>query len=88
MEAIEPWHLIVVAIVAFILFFGWKQLPDMSRSLGRSLRIFKSEVSDTRTEVLDVVQGTVREAHAEFKTTADAVRRPRPVAVKEHCDVA
>lgn len=40
----SPWHWAVVAIVAFILFFGWKQLPDMSRSLGRSLRIFKTEI--------------------------------------------
>ena len=40
----SPWHWIVVAIVAFVLFFGWKQLPDMARSLGRSLRIFKTEI--------------------------------------------
>ena len=40
----SPWHWAVVAIVAFVLFFGWKNLPDMSRSLGRSLRIFKTEI--------------------------------------------
>ena len=40
----SPWHWLVVAIVAFVLFFGWKQLPDMARSLGRSLRIFKTEI--------------------------------------------
>jgi sec-independent protein translocase protein TatA len=40
----SPWHWAVVAIVAFVLFFGWKQLPDMARSLGRSLRIFKTEI--------------------------------------------
>src|SRR6266536_5065026 len=40
----SPWHWAVVAIVAFILFFGWKQLPDMARSLGRSMRIFKTEI--------------------------------------------
>jgi sec-independent protein translocase protein TatA len=44
MDAIAPWHIIVVAVVAAVLFFGWKQLPDMSRSLGRSLRIFKTEI--------------------------------------------
>ena len=88
MEAIEPWHLVVVTIVAVILFFGWKQLPDMSRSLGRSLRIFKSEVKVTHCEVRDTVQGTVREAHAEFTEAVDAVRRPAPVAVQERHDVA
>jgi sec-independent protein translocase protein TatA len=40
----SPWHWAIVAIVAFVLFFGWKNLPDMSRSLGRSLRIFKTEI--------------------------------------------
>ena len=44
MELFTPGHLIVVAVVAAVLFFGWKQLPDMSRSLGRSLRIFKTEI--------------------------------------------
>ena len=39
-----PGHLIVLAIVAGLLFFGWKQLPDMARSAGRSLRIFRTEI--------------------------------------------
>lgn len=44
MELFSPGHLIVLAIVVAVLFFGWKQLPDMSRALGRSLRIFKTEI--------------------------------------------
>jgi sec-independent protein translocase protein TatA len=44
MELFSPSHLIVVAIVALVLFFGWKQLPDMARSLGRSMRIFRTEI--------------------------------------------
>ena len=40
----SPWHWAVVIVVAFVLFFGWKQLPDMARSMGRSLRIFKTEM--------------------------------------------
>jgi sec-independent protein translocase protein TatA len=44
MELFTPGHLLVLAIVAAVLFFGWKQLPDMARSLGRSLRIFKTEI--------------------------------------------
>jgi sec-independent protein translocase protein TatA len=44
MEFFTPGHLVVLAIVALVLFFGWKQLPEMSRSLGRSLRIFKTEI--------------------------------------------
>ncbi|PZS20305.1 MAG: twin-arginine translocase TatA/TatE family subunit [Pseudonocardiales bacterium] len=44
MELFSPGHLIPLLIIAVILFFGWKQLPDMARSLGRSLRIFKTEI--------------------------------------------
>ena len=46
---LSPWHLLIVAIV-FIVLFGSKKLPDASRSLGRSLRIFKSEVSSMKDE--------------------------------------
>lgn len=41
---IQPWHIILVVVVALLL-FGGKKLPDAARGLGRSLRIFKSEVS-------------------------------------------
>jgi len=38
-----PWHWVVLAILVIAL-FGYKKLPDASRSVGRSLRIFKSEL--------------------------------------------
>lgn len=44
MEFFSPGHLAVLAVVAAFLFFGWKQLPDMARSLGRSMRVFKTEI--------------------------------------------
>jgi sec-independent protein translocase protein TatA len=43
MRALEPWHLIVLLVVVLVL-FGGKRLPDAARGLGRSMRIFKSEV--------------------------------------------
>ena len=38
-----PWHWVVLAIVVIAL-FGYKKLPDAARSLGRSLRVFKTEI--------------------------------------------
>lgn len=38
-----PWHWVVLAILVIAL-FGYKRLPDAARSLGRSLRIFKTEM--------------------------------------------
>ncbi|MGI9092314.1 MAG: Sec-independent protein translocase subunit TatA [Mycobacteriales bacterium] len=43
MGEFSAWHWIIVAIVVFAL-FGYKKLPDATRAVGRSLRIFKSEV--------------------------------------------
>lgn len=39
----SPSHWLVVLILLVAL-FGYKKLPDASRSLGRSLRIFKTEI--------------------------------------------
>jgi len=41
----RPWHILVLLIVVVVL-FGSKRLPDSARSLGRSLRIFKSEMKE------------------------------------------
>jgi len=41
-NGLEPWHLLVVAIV-IILLFGSKKLPEAARGLGKSMRILKSE---------------------------------------------
>src|SRR4051812_20849493 len=35
---------IILIIVAVLLLFGYKKLPDASRSIGRSMRIFKGEM--------------------------------------------
>jgi sec-independent protein translocase protein TatA len=39
----SPWKILIVAVVIIVL-FGSRKLPDAARSLGRSMRILKSEV--------------------------------------------
>ena len=46
---IKPYHILILVLVIVIL-FGWKKLPDVARSLGRSMRIFKSEVEEMRND--------------------------------------
>src|SRR6476620_9128965 len=48
-DLFQPSHLIIVAVLLVIL-FGWKKLPDITRSVGRSMRIFKSEVSEMKND--------------------------------------
>lgn len=48
-NGLEPWHLLIVAIV-IILLFGSKKLPEAARSLGKSLRILKSEAAALKSD--------------------------------------
>ncbi|WP_394428605.1 Sec-independent protein translocase subunit TatA [Streptomyces sp. SGAir0957] len=48
-NALEPWHLLILGLV-IILVFGSKKLPDTARSLGKSLRILKSETRAMKEE--------------------------------------
>ena len=45
MGGLQPWHWVIV-IAVFVLLFGAKKLPDAARSLGKSMRIFKSEIKE------------------------------------------
>lgn len=49
MGSLQPWHWLILAVVVIVL-FGAKRLPDAARSLGKSLRIFKSEVRELQSE--------------------------------------
>lgn len=49
MGSLSIWHWLIIAVV-FVVFFGAKRMPDAARSLGRSLRIFKSEVTQMQSE--------------------------------------
>ncbi len=48
-HGLSPAHLLVVLAVVLIL-FGGKRLPDAARGLGRSMRIFKSEIKQMQAE--------------------------------------
>ena len=45
----EPSHILLLLIVLVVL-FGAKRLPDSARSLGRSMRIFKSEMKEMNSD--------------------------------------
>lgn len=40
MGELQPWHIVVLAVVALLL-FGSKRLPEMGKSLGEGLKGFK-----------------------------------------------
>lgn len=66
-NGLEPWHLLVVVIVA-VLIFGSKRLPDTARALGKSLRILKSETRAMKEETASADSATPQgTAHTEAK---------------------
>ncbi|WP_269855473.1 Sec-independent protein translocase subunit TatA [Streptomyces sp. RPT161] len=69
-NGLEPWHLVVVVLVVFLL-FGAKRLPDTARALGKSLRILKSETKALKD---DFKEGASGESAAP-RTQDEPVRR-------------
>ena len=47
--SLGPLEIIAIVLVILLL-FGYKKLPDASRSLGRSLRIFKGEMKGMKDD--------------------------------------
>ncbi|HET7529879.1 MAG TPA: Sec-independent protein translocase subunit TatA [Mycobacteriales bacterium] len=43
MPDLGPWEILIIAVVILVL-FGAKKMPDAARSLGRSMRIFRTEI--------------------------------------------
>jgi sec-independent protein translocase protein TatA len=40
MDALQPWHIIVIVVVAFLL-FGARRLPELGKGLGEGLKGFR-----------------------------------------------
>ncbi|MBA4504416.1 Sec-independent protein translocase subunit TatA [Corynebacterium sanguinis] len=77
-----PEILIILAIV--LLLFGANKLPDLARSMGRSARIFKSEVNEMRNDDKPApVQAELPQAAPETQSAAQSAtqiadNQPRP----------
>jgi sec-independent protein translocase protein TatA len=67
-NALTPGHLAIIAVLVVVL-FGAKRLPDAARSLGKSMRIFKSEIrelnSDNKPEVSTPQTAPAQPVHSE-----------------------
>ncbi len=76
------WELIVVVLLIMVL-FGYKKLPEATRSLGKSVRIFKAEMHEDEppaasAKVQDTTSPTVPTTTT---TTASVEGAPAPAAV-------
>jgi sec-independent protein translocase protein TatA len=72
----SPWKILIVAIVIIVL-FGSAKLPAAARSLGRSMRILKSEVSSMHDDEDEAKSQSPVAAPAQLAATAPV---PAPAA--------
>ncbi|ONI89896.1 hypothetical protein ALI144C_04195 [Actinosynnema sp. ALI-1.44] len=75
MGNLGPTELIIIAVV-IILLFGAKKMPDMARSLGRSMRIIKAETKGMKQD--DQAEGTAQADTTTTATTTAATATPAP----------
>jgi sec-independent protein translocase protein TatA len=76
---LQPWHWLIV-IAVFVLLFGAKKLPDAARSLGQSMRIFKSEVKEMRSDAQPATPPATPIASERADTPAPTPPAPAPQA--------
>ncbi|HKE50003.1 MAG TPA: Sec-independent protein translocase subunit TatA [Actinomycetes bacterium] len=76
---------LILIVLAILLLFGAKRLPDLSRSLGRSLRIFKSE---TKAMVDEQPPSSSSEPvqPRQITSASGEVTEVRPVNESEHTE--
>ncbi|SDE54415.1 sec-independent protein translocase protein TatA [Blastococcus fimeti] len=75
---------LIVILIVILLLFGYKKLPDASRSLGRSLRIFKGEMKGMKDDDVrgkDPAKTTVR---GEIVTPAAQTAEADALAAEAH----
>jgi sec-independent protein translocase protein TatA len=68
----SPWKIAIIAILIIVL-FGSRKLPDAARSLGKSMRILKKEVSSLHNDDDDdepAKGATVKAAPAQLQAPA------------------
>lgn len=72
--SLGPLEIAIIAIVIFAL-FGYKKLPDATRAVGRSLRIFKGEMKGMKDDDLAT--------KAEAQTVRAPIEQPQPASPQQ-----
>lgn len=75
-------ELLIIALVIFLL-FGATRLPNAARSLGRSMRIFKSEMDEMKTDG-DQKELAKKEAPTAEQQQAQDLAQPKSEQPNEH----
>ncbi|HLX50248.1 MAG TPA: Sec-independent protein translocase subunit TatA [Streptosporangiaceae bacterium] len=76
----SPWKILIIAVVVLVL-FGSKKLPDAARSLGKSMRILKTEIHELHDDDEATTATTATTAPA--ATVSPAITAPAQAPVPQ-----
>lgn len=71
--SLGPWEIGIIVLLIIVL-FGAKKLPDAARSIGRSMRIFKSEVKEMNKD-----GETPEQQQPQQQIAPNQIEAPQPV---------
>ena len=69
MGVIEPWHLVLILVIALVI-FGPGKLGDVGGALGRGIREFKSSINTELDDKKDAKQADSSAAKKEVSEKA------------------
>ncbi len=78
---LQPWHLIAIAIVA-LLIFGPSRLPEIGRSLGKTLNEFRSATKEMTQTMQEEVPKPAEPRKEEPKVPCKNCSKPMQAGVK------
>lgn len=58
--ALGPWQIALIVVIILVFFVGPKKLPELSKSLGKSIRDFKKALKEDE-DALDVTNSAKAE---------------------------
>lgn len=82
LDGLEGWHIVIIVAIAAVL-FGSGKLPGAARSMGQSLRIFKSELRAGAQDDAPKVTATSQSHVAPRQVDGPAVVTASPTPVAE-----
>ncbi len=74
-DLLQPWHIILLVVLA-VLLFGGKKLPELGKGLGEGLRGFKEGMKG----INDEVKADVKPVEAARVVTPKVDEAPKPPA--------
>jgi sec-independent protein translocase protein TatA len=74
LQNLTGWHFLIILVVILLL-FGAPKLPGLARSLGQSMKIFKSEI---KSDKVDEDPDAATSADETRKAAGPADTNPKP----------